>query len=100
NAGMKNWGNGDAQGKVQFREGVDFVKKSVAVNPDAHFGRETWQVVMGEFILAAMEKPDVLKQFDFIGTSLTERIDGVNARPAPLSPMGWGHYSAERYAED
>src|SRR4051794_32661560 len=42
---------GDQAAREQFREGVDFVRKSVEVNPEAHFGRERWQAVIAEYLL-------------------------------------------------
>ena len=61
---------GDPAARERFREGLALVRKSVEVNPAAHFGRERWQVVIGEFLLAAMERPDLLKTFDFLGNRL------------------------------
>ena len=61
---------GDVAAQERFRESVDFIRKSVAVNPESHFGREQWQLVFGEYILAAIDKPELLKDYDFVGDSL------------------------------
>ena len=37
--------SGDASALDRLREGLSFIKKSIEVNPEAHFGREVWQVV-------------------------------------------------------
>ncbi|MFL5339458.1 MAG: hypothetical protein ACJ8F7_04755 [Gemmataceae bacterium] len=64
---------GDAQAKADVRSGLEFVQESVKVNPEAHFGREQWQVTIGEFLLAASDDPTLLTKFDCIGN----RIDGT-----------------------
>jgi hypothetical protein len=61
---------GDPEARARFREGVDFIHKSVEVNPEAHFGRERWQAVFAEFLLAAMDDPTLLRTFDFLGDRL------------------------------
>jgi len=61
---------GDDGARGRFREGIDFIRKSVEVNPEAHFGRERWQAAIAEFLLAAMEDPTLLKTFDCLGNRL------------------------------
>lgn len=61
---------GDAEARARFREGIDFIRKSVQVNPEAHFGRERWQAAIAEFLLAAMDDPTLLKTFDCVGNRL------------------------------
>src|SRR4051812_45683094 len=61
---------GDPQARAAVGEGLDLVRDSVMVNRDAHFGRETWQVVLGEFLLAATDDPAILTRFDFIGNRI------------------------------
>jgi hypothetical protein len=101
-AGLKQWVLGHAGGKERFKEGVDFVKKSVEVNPAAHFGRETWQVVMGEFMLAAMDKLELLNEFDFVGDRLniTINVTGRRTRNTSGETMGWGYYGKHRYGSE
>lgn len=74
-ANMKAATAGDPAAKERVREGWEFIKKSIAVNPDAHFGREEWQAAIVEFLLAAADAPGLLKQFDFVGNSLAENPD-------------------------
>ncbi|KAJ3084018.1 Carboxy-terminal domain (CTD) phosphatase, partial [Quaeritorhiza haematococci] len=61
---------GDAPARERFREGVGFIRKSVEVNPEAHFGREQWQAAIAEFLLAAMDEPALLKAYDCLGNRL------------------------------
>jgi hypothetical protein len=91
---------GDADAKARFREGLSLVRKSVEVNPEAHFGRERWQVVVGEFLLAAMDRPDLLKTFDCLGNRLDLGIEDIlshsrrrgygRATRAAFHPLLWG----------
>jgi hypothetical protein len=94
---------GDAEAKKRFKEGLDLVRKSIEVNPEAHFGRETWQVALGEFILAAIDRPEFLKEFDFVGNRLGEWVDPVQGRPTARhgghTSMGWGYESRALYAD-
>jgi hypothetical protein len=68
---------GDAGARERFREGVGFIRKSVEVNPEAHFGRERWQAAIAEFLLAAMEAPALLKKYDGIGDRLDTPFDQI-----------------------
>jgi hypothetical protein len=77
---MAKAGQGDVQAKERLREGLGFIKKSIEVNPEAHFGREVWQAVIAEFMLTAMEKPELLLRYDMIGDALGKQIDPVKSR--------------------
>jgi hypothetical protein len=81
---------GYAHAREQFREGVGFIRKSVEVNPEAHFGRERWQLAIAEFLLAVMEKPDLLKTFDCLGNRLDFPIDAILAREGTFADAGYG----------
>ena len=65
---------GNAAARKEAEEGIGLIKRAVEVYPEAHFGREAWQVQYAEFVLAAMEKPEVLKQYDFVGNGLDASI--------------------------
>jgi hypothetical protein len=67
--------SGDAAAREQLREGLSFIRKSIEVNPEAHFGREVWQAVAAEYLLAASDNPKLLLQYDIIGDRLTEELD-------------------------
>lgn len=53
-----------------LRESLDWVRKSIEVNPEAHFGREVWQVALGEFLLDVARDPAFLTRYDMIGNDL------------------------------
>ncbi len=67
--------SGDEAARERLREGLDFIHKSIEVNPQAHFGREVWQAVAVEYMLAALENPAILSRFDLIGDRLTSVWD-------------------------
>ncbi len=69
--------NGDAEAIQRFQEGIGFIRKSVEVNPDAHFGRERWQLAIAEFLLASMKTPELLKQYDCIGNRLSKSLEDI-----------------------
>jgi hypothetical protein len=80
---------GDANAKQLLREGLDFVHKSIEVNPQAHFGREVWQAVAVEFMLAAIENSELLMRFDMVGNSLQAEIDPSKQRCFRESETPW-----------
>jgi hypothetical protein len=66
---------GDKSAENLVREGLGFLYKSIEVNPDAHFGREIWQAVTAEWLLACIEDPTLLDRFDLTGNRLDAYID-------------------------
>lgn len=50
-----------------LREGLALIEQSVAVNPEAHFGRERWQVVTLRYLLHASDDPTWLTTSDLMG---------------------------------
>jgi hypothetical protein len=81
---------GDAAAKARFREGVAYIKKSVEVNPEAHFGREQWQAAIAEFLLAAMENRNLLETFDCLGNRLDLGIEDLLNRELNWVNTGYG----------
>lgn len=81
---------GDWDAQQRFREGFELVKKSVEVNPEAHFGRERWQVALYEHLLRAMDDPDVLRHGDFLGNSFATGIEEMLDREANWMGTGYG----------
>jgi hypothetical protein len=81
---------GDPTAKEQFREGLGFVRKSVVVNPAAHFGRERWQAAIAEFLLAAMGEPELLRTFDCLGNRLDLGIEEILDREQNWVQTGYG----------
>lgn len=43
----------------EMQKGVDAVKKALKINPNAHFGRERYQLYLGEYILSRMKNGEV-----------------------------------------
>lgn len=66
---VRAWG-GDAAAKALFAEGIEWVKRSIDLNPGAHFGREVWQAVAATFLLKAVDDPTLLTRYDLIGQPL------------------------------
>jgi hypothetical protein len=85
---------GDAKAKERLREGLGFIKQSIEVNPEAHFGREVWQAVVAEFLLAAMDDPQLLLKCDLAGDRLDRAVD-----PAPLRCINDGGLMVGRNRE-
>jgi hypothetical protein len=86
---------GDAAAKDRLREGLEFIRKAIEVNPDSHFGREQWQAVAVEFILAATDNQNLRREFDFIGNRLDADIDPRTRRAFGLP--SWLHGGAYIY---
>lgn len=61
---------GDAEARARFEEGLEWVRRSIDLNPGAHFGREVWQAVAAGFLLAAVDDPTLLARYDLIGQPL------------------------------
>jgi hypothetical protein len=81
---------GDPAALARFREGIDFIKMSVKVNPEAHFGREVWQAAIAEFLLAAAANPELLRTFDCLGNRLDPGIEELLNREANWTGTGYG----------
>jgi hypothetical protein len=57
----------DPGARAGLREGLAFIEQSMQVNPDAHFGRETWQAVMLTYVLVAGAHREILTTSDVVG---------------------------------
>lgn len=90
---------GDPAAKERFREGVGLVKKSVEVNPEAHFGRERWQVVVAEFLFAAMNDRGVLRTFDCLGNRLDLGIEDILDRESNWTDTGYGRATDAAFSQ-
>jgi hypothetical protein len=91
---------GDAEAVKQFREGVGLIRKAVELNPGAHFGREKWQAAFAEFLLAAMEKPEVLKKCDFLGNGLLFTVAGTLQLEGSWIQGGYGRATNFGFTQD
>ena len=74
-----------------IRVGLACLYEAVRINPEAHFGRELWQIVIVEHLLHAAEDPTWLRIFDAIGNPLQDLESGSMV----FIQYGWG-WTAER----
>jgi len=77
---------GDRSARRLATEGLTSLKLSVAINPNAHFGRETWQIVAAEFFLAAIDRPELLTTYDMLGNRW---LQGPPPQDARVSKPEW-----------
>jgi hypothetical protein len=47
------------QAKERIQESIDLIRRAVAVNPESHFGREPWQLILEEFLLVSLDRPEI-----------------------------------------
>ena len=92
--------NGDQSARDRFAEGVDLIRDAVRVNPEAHFGRERWQAVVAEFLLAAMANPQILRQTDCLGNRLDLDIESMLNRNAHwVEHGGYGRPTSPNFSQ-
>lgn len=74
---------GDVEARERVREGLEQIRRSVALNPSAHFGRERWQAYAVAAILEGLDDPIRTIERDLFGQTWS---------PIPLfgSRTGWG----------
>lgn len=82
---------GNAQAITDFSEGVELVRNSVEVNPEAHFGRERWQANIAEFLLLAIQDPSLLRKYDCLGNSLDLAVRLTDDLPEYVWPNYYGY---------
>ena len=82
--------SGDASARQRFQEGIELIRKSVEVNPEAHFGRERWQAAIAEFFLAAASDSTLVKTFDCLGNRLDLPIKEILEREGNWTLTGYG----------
>jgi len=86
---------GDVVARDGVLEGRDFIEKSLHVNPNAHFGRENWQLIALAFLLEAGARPELIRKYDLIGNRLDR---AVQFRERAL-PVWWGDADIESDAD-
>ncbi len=62
----------------EMQKGVDAVKKALKINPDAHFGRERYQLYLGEYILSRTK--DGIVQLPLAQKGQTNFYDYLNEK--------------------
>jgi hypothetical protein len=88
---------GNAEDKKTLAEGLELIHRSIEVNPEAHFGREIWQGVIIEYMMALLDDPQLLLKYDMIGNRLDREIDP--ARQLPNTDKSWGLSGYNRTAQ-
>lgn len=58
---------GDAEARADVDAGLADIRRSIALNPAAHFGRERWQAWIVTALLHALEAPALPRAYDLIG---------------------------------
>ncbi len=66
--------------RADLDRGIDHIRTALEINPDAHFGREKYQLQVAEYIRAAQDDPAVLDRGSFVlplilGPQWMERLE-------------------------
>jgi hypothetical protein len=61
--------------KKRIGESVEWTHKAIKEYPESHFGREKWQVVLEEFLMAVLDDPQLLLTYDMIGNRLDIQVN-------------------------
>jgi tetratricopeptide (TPR) repeat protein len=77
---------GNEQDKEILREGLEHIRTAIKIKPDSHFGREIWQAVIIEYMIALYSKPELLLEYDMIGNRLNREVD--DGRRTPMNDFG------------
>ena len=79
--------------KGELDAGIAYIRKALAINPAAHFGRERYQLKLAEFLRAGRNDPTLLTSQNFLGIADGKRVDGGRpdqpaSRPATAPTTG------------
>src|SRR5688572_21154115 len=68
--------------KGDFEKGIAHIERALVMNPDAHFGREEYQLKLAKFLRDANANPELLETQHFLGVEFPEearrRSDTLN----------------------
>lgn len=70
-----------------FENGIAYIRKALAINPAAHFGREEYQLKLAEFYRDGRENPKRLEDANFLGIP-AERVNSRHGSPDRLKELG------------
>ncbi len=100
-ANMKAAMGGDAKARANVKEGLVFIQQSINVNPEAHFGREEWQLHIGEFLLAAIDDPTLLTKSDCLGNrfNVEPGPDDFERKPSAIHRGGFIGLGGEKLGD-
>jgi hypothetical protein len=74
---------GDADARARVEEGRELARKSMEVNPKAHFDLETWHLVAVDALLDAGRRPELIRRCDLIGNRLDQALEIPKDRRTP-----------------
>ncbi|HEV2292582.1 MAG TPA: hypothetical protein VGR35_01925 [Tepidisphaeraceae bacterium] len=70
--------------KGDFENGITHIRKAIEINPDAHFGREKYQLQAAEYLLRAKDDPAVFDEGSFVlPIVLPELTKDLDAKDLP-----------------
>lgn len=76
----------------RFEQALGELRTAVALNPDAHFGRENFQIELLEFVAAAKDDPQLWSRFSFLrhaGYRVRAHLGVDGLRYAPDASRDW-----------
>lgn len=71
-AHLKRAFSGDQSAEKDLTEGMGYIHRAIFVNPGAHFGRETWQLVAVQRLLKGLKEPKSRHSEDLCGGLMSE----------------------------
>src|SRR5687768_13558523 len=78
--------------KGDFENGIAHIERALKINPDAHFGREEYQLKLAKFLRDAKSNPKLLETQNFLGVEFPEearrRSDTLNRGPGSVKDLG------------
>lgn len=82
--------------KGDFENGIAHIERALVINPDAHFGREEYQLKLARFLRDAKANPKLLETQNFLGVDFERGDEGQFRRvndtlsrgPGPLGKLG------------
>lgn len=94
---------GDATARAKVEQGRDYIAQSMQANPNAHFGRESWQRKLYDFYLDVHKNPAILRDRDFIGNPFNDDFvkhlqstRNLHAKPYDKGFTMWVHYAPKQ----
>lgn len=75
--------------QATLTEGVGLIHDAIKINPKSHFGREIWQAVILEYLLALLDDPELVLKYDMVGNALAAPLPAGARSRSPLP--GWSH---------
>lgn len=84
----------------RYEQALTELRAAVAINPDAHFGREAFQIELIEYAAAAKADPQLWRRLSFLrhaGYRVRAHIGADGLRYAPDTSRDWGRdWAGER----